>query len=63
MRDLFNEEQHKRMARDISDIQRRMEPLGELERKVSRILKELDINLLMKQIQSKADITDMLNEL
>ena len=60
---IIDDDKIKKIIKDIGDINRRMEVVGENDKKLQRMLKEMDMNHLIKMIQSKAEDQDVQLEL
>lgn len=56
---LADDENFRRMRKELSEIIKRTEGIVDLEKRVSRVLKDLDINNLIKQVKSKANQDDV----
>ena len=57
-----DEDKLKKVQKDILFLLKRTDGVGELEKRLSRILKELDINNLIRQVRSKADTDEIKKE-
>lgn len=60
---IVDDDKIKKINKDIGDVNKRMEIVSENDKKLQRQLKELDMNHLIKMIQSKADDQDLQVEL
>lgn len=56
---LADDENFKKIRRELSEIIKRTEGIVDLEKRVSRVLKDLDINNLIKQVKNKANQDDV----
>lgn len=52
---LIDEEKFKKIQKDLTEIHYKIENASEIERRVTRIFKEVDINGMVKQIKQKAN--------
>lgn len=60
---IIDDDKIKKMYKDIADLNKRMESVIENDKKLQRLLKELDMNHLIKMISSKAEDQDVQLEL
>lgn len=56
---ISEDENFKKLKKDLMDVVKRTEAFVDLEKRVSRTFKDLDINNLMKQVKSKANQDDV----
>lgn len=56
---ISEDESIKKLKKDLDNLVKRTEGFVELEKRVSRLLREIDINTLTKQIKSKANQDDV----
>ena len=59
---ISEEENFKKLRKDVSDMVKRTEGFIDLEKRVSRLLKDLDVNNLIKQVKSKANQDDVMKD-
>ncbi|CAD8134509.1 unnamed protein product [Paramecium octaurelia] len=59
----IEEDKIKKIQKDLQDIAHKVENANEIERRVTRIFRDLDINNLIKQVKAKANEDDMKREL
>ncbi|KAL4475134.1 hypothetical protein ABPG74_001830 [Tetrahymena malaccensis] len=56
---LIDEEKYRKIQRDLNEVNYKIENAGEIERRVTRIFKEIDINNVVKQLKQKANSDDV----
>lgn len=56
---IADDENFKKLKKDLMDMLKKTEAFVDLEKRVSRTLKDLDINNLIKQVKSKANQDDV----
>lgn len=59
---MSEEENFKKLRKELSDMNKRTEAFIDLEKRVSRLLKDLDINNLIKQVKGKANQDDVIKD-
>ena len=59
---ILDEENFKKLKKDVGDMMKRTEGFIDLEKRITRLLKELDINNLVKQVKTKANQDDVIKD-
>ncbi len=58
----MDEENFKKLKKDVGDMMKRTEGFIDLEKRITRLLKDLDINNLVKQVKTKANQDDVIKD-
>ncbi|KAL4485655.1 hypothetical protein ABPG72_010917 [Tetrahymena utriculariae] len=57
-----DEDKIRKLISDVKDINKKMESIKDLEKRLSRVFKEFDIGTMAKQLKQKADQDDVLKD-